>query len=96
MRFAASGKIGSMNPERYNRSLTLICSTCGGQQFEYDEGDGPVRCTGCDRVFARDELIRENGEQIDAEVDAVKREVVSDLRDHLRKALKGSKFISFK
>jgi uncharacterized Zn finger protein (UPF0148 family) len=90
-----------MDDGKYNRLIVMHCSTCGGTDFEYDpEDDGPIRCTSCDRVFTRDELIQENGETIDANVDEVKKEVVADLekhmRDTLRKAFSGSKFIKIK
>lgn len=82
----------------HSRSVSMRCSTCGGEQFEYDNEveDGPVRCVGCDRVFTREELIRENGEHIEANVDEVKQEIVSDLRATLRNAFKGSKNITFR
>lgn len=90
-----------MNKGKYDRSIRLHCPTCGGTDFEHDEhGDGPIRCTSCDRVFTRDELIRENGEIIDANVEEVKKEVVADLqkemRDMLRKTFSGSKHIKFR
>jgi uncharacterized Zn finger protein (UPF0148 family) len=82
----------------HSRSVTMHCPTCGGTQFEYDneiEG-GPVKCIGCDRVFTREELIRENGEHIEVNVDEVKREIVSDLKDELRKAFRGSNDIRWR
>lgn len=90
-----------MRKGTYDRSIKLHCSTCGGSDFEYDkQDDGPIRCTSCERVFTRDELIRENGATIEANVDEVKKEVVDDmqkqLRDSLRKAFSGSKHIKFK
>ena len=90
-----------MDAEKYNRSIALHCSTCGGTDFEYDKAEGgPIRCTSCDREFTRGELIRENGATIEAQVDEVKKEIVSDmqkdLHDRLRKSFSGSKYIKFK
>lgn len=89
-----------MDAEKYNRSITLLCPTCGHKDFEHGEADGPLRCTGCDRTFTREELIRENGEIIASEVDEVKAELVKDvtkqLRDNLSNAFRGSKSIRFK
>jgi hypothetical protein len=89
-----------MDAGKYNRSIKLLCSTCGSGDFEYEDAVGPLRCTSCDRVFTRDELIRENGEIIDSEVSEVKAQVLSDvkkeLNDSLRKAFSGSKNIKFK
>lgn len=89
-----------MDAERYNRSIALVCSTCGGKDFEFEDDEGPVRCTGCDRVFTRDELVQENGEAIEAEVDELKAEVFKDIQrdfsDSLRKAFRGSKHIKIR
>lgn len=90
-----------MDADKYNRSIALHCSTCGGTDFEYDEADdGPIRCIGCDREFTREELIRENGATIEAQVDEVKKEIVTDmqkeLNDRLRKSFSGSKYIKIK
>ena len=89
-----------MDASRYSRSVTLLCSTCGHTDFEHDGENSPLRCISCDRVFEREELIRENDEVIGAELDVVKAEVLRDAKkqfgDTLRKAFKGSKQIKFK
>jgi hypothetical protein len=89
-----------MDAEKYNRSITLRCSTCAGSDFEFEDAAGPLRCTSCDRVFSREELIAENGEIIEAEVAEVKAELLGDvtkeLRDSFRKAFSGSKHIRFR
>lgn len=66
----------------------MLCSTCGGHEFEYQTGDGPIRCTGCDRVFTRDELVRENGARIEAEVQELGGEAVEEIRKEIKKAFK--------
>lgn len=84
-----------MNLGKHARSIRLLCSTCGGAEFEFSEGDGPVRCVSCDRSFPRDELIRENGEIIDENVQLMANDVAQDftkaLRESMRKAFSGSK-----
>jgi transcription initiation factor TFIIIB Brf1 subunit/transcription initiation factor TFIIB len=89
-----------MEDGKYNRSIALLCPTCGHKDFERDDEHGPIRCTSCDRVFTREELIRENGPVIEAEVEEVKAEVVADLRKHLHDSLatafKGKKGVRFK
>lgn len=72
----------------YSRSITLQCSTCGGGDFEHDGDEGPVHCVGCNRNYTREELIRENGARIEAEVDEVKSEVLSDVRKEFGKIFK--------
>ncbi len=91
-----------MDAEKYSRSIKLLCPTCAYSDFEYDKAvdDGPIRCTSCDRVFTRDELIRENGEIIDSEASEVKAQIVADItkdfRDSMSKAFSGSKHIKFR
>lgn len=81
--------------------MALICSTCGHKQFEHDENDlTTIRCVGCDRIFSREKLLRENGENIDVEMTEIKNEVIKDITQQLRKnlqqAFRGSKHIKIK
>lgn len=93
-----------MDPEKYNRSVSLLCPTCGCTQFSYDEGvDEAIQvmtCASCEREFNRDELIRENSENIDEHLSEIKKEVTKDLtaelRMSLKKAFSGNKNIRFK
>lgn len=93
-----------MNPEKYNRSVSLLCPTCGCSDFSYEEGaDETIQimtCVSCEREFNKDELIQENSENIDEHLSEMKKEVVKDVADELRKSLKkafsGSKNIRFK
>jgi uncharacterized Zn finger protein (UPF0148 family) len=85
-----------MDADKYRRSVALICPTCGHKDFEHGADGGPLRCTGCDRVLTREELIRENGRVIEAEVEEVKAEVLKDVHETLRKAFKGSKHFRLK
>lgn len=85
--------------QRYDRSIKLHCSTCGGTDFRHDD-EGPIRCATCEREFTRDELIHENSATIQAEVDEVHQEIVDDLRKDLkaslRKSFAASKYIKIK
>lgn len=73
----------------YSRSVSMQCSTCGGTDFEFDEDGGPIRCTGCDRVYAtKDELIAENGARIDGQVDEIGKELLKDVQKDLSKIFK--------
>ncbi len=80
-------------PDEFSRSISFQCSTCGGTQFAFEDKAGPFRCVGCDRTFAREELMNENGRRVGDEVEAMKGEIVRDLRDQLSKAFSGSKYI---
>lgn len=72
----------------YTQSVSMICPTCGGTDFSFEHDDSPVRCIGCDRVLTREELVRENGFQIESAVDEMKKEVIADATRDLRKILK--------
>lgn len=91
-----------MDEEKYERSISLACPTCGCRDFEYDPeiDDGPISCTRCERVFSRDELIEANGELIEGEVEEMKEEVFRDItrdfEDSMRRAFRGSKTITFR
>ena len=66
----------------------MQCSTCGGTDFEIEDDGSPVRCVGCDRIFMRDELVRENGARIESEVEDVKALLVADIRKDFSKIFK--------
>lgn len=94
----------AMDAEKYNRSVTLLCPTCGGTQFSPASPDNIEselkKCESCGREITRDELIRENSENIDEHMNEIKKEVTKDLADELKaklaSAFKGSKFIKIK
>jgi predicted RNA-binding Zn-ribbon protein involved in translation (DUF1610 family) len=93
-----------MDAEKYNRSVTLLCPTCGGTQFSPVSPDNTEselqKCASCAREITRDELIRENSENISEHVNEIKKEVTNDIANELKKqlasAFKGSKFIKVK
>ncbi|EGI6739396.1 hypothetical protein IR450_004087 [Escherichia coli] len=81
-----------MNPEKYNRSISSLCPTCGCSDFSYEEGGDEtiqvMTCASCDREFNKDELIHENSENIDEHLSEIKEEFLKDVQDELRKSLK--------
>lgn len=93
-----------MDAEKYNRSVKLLCPTCGGSQFSPvspDDIESEIqKCTTCGREITRDELIRENSENIDEHLNEMKNEVINDVASELKKklatAFKGSNFIKLK
>lgn len=93
-----------MNTEKHNRSVTLLCPTCGGTQFSPvspDDIESELqKCAMCSREITRDELIRENSENIDEHFNEIKNEVTKDIANEFKKqlasAFKDSKFIKIK
>ena len=86
-----------MNTDKYNRSAVLLCPTCGNSRLETQgEENDTIRCPSCNRTMTKDELIHENSESIDANIDEMKEEFVSDIKEMLRKTIKNNKNIRIK
>lgn len=90
-----------MNLDKHSRTITLYCPTCAGTAFESDSPEShSVTCVGCDRVISRDELRRENEENIQMHLGEIKNEVSKAVADEFRKrlqsAFKGSKGFKLK
>ena len=90
-----------MDAEKYNREIKLLCPTCGCDQFEFnksvDETIELSKCMSCGRQLTKDELIRENNENISEHLKEIGNQFINDaekeLKDHLKKAFKGNKNI---
>jgi hypothetical protein len=81
-----------MQPGKYDRSIEMMCPTCGGKTFSGLEPESPmVTCSSCGLSLARDDLRQANETNIAAALDDVKNEVVADLRQTFRNAFKGNK-----
>lgn len=93
-----------MNDDELSRQVRLRCSTCGSEQFSYseedDDGSSIVTCASCGRQLTRDELLRENSENLEAHAVEIANEAVNESVKHLNKSLqdafKGNKNIGFK
>jgi uncharacterized Zn finger protein (UPF0148 family) len=83
-----------MDSEKFNRTVPVLCPTCGGSQFS--EGDS-VTCVTCNRVTTRDELLRDNQENFQAHAKEIGEAAVEDVRKGLKEmlaeAFKGSSVI---
>lgn len=92
-----------MDASKYDRTVPLNCPTCGALDFigpDPHEEHQLFKCRSCGREITREDLIRENSENIEAHVQQLGGEVVDDLRDelcrNLEQAFRGSKYIKFK
>ena len=72
-----------MDTEKYNRNLSLLCPTCGCTQFEFKKGvDETIelaKCASCGREITKDELIKENSENISEHMKEIGSQVSKDL-----------------
>lgn len=90
-----------MNLDKHSRTIPLHCPTCAGTTFKSESPESlSVTCTGCERVISKDELCRENEENVQEHFGEIKKEiskaVADDLRKRLQKAFKGSKGFKLK
>jgi len=93
-----------LNLDKLNRSITLLCPTCGNSDMESLDGPHDVsslfKCNSCDLEITKEDLINSNQENINANLKEIKAEATKEIQTELRKALKnafkGSKHIKLK
>ena len=81
-----------MDPDKYSRQVGLVCPTCGSDRFktkdDTEETMAIIKCISCDREFTKDELIRENGENINEHISEIGRQATKDAAEELKKSLR--------
>lgn len=81
-----------MDDKKYNCSITLLCPTCGSDQFSHEGGIEETievtKCASCGREMTKDDLNSENRETISMHVDDLKNEVVDDILTQFKKIFK--------
>ncbi|EME2733348.1 TPA: hypothetical protein SMM80_002770 [Proteus mirabilis] len=90
----------NIKAEKYNRKVTLNCPICGNTLMLVDEETEKVTCSDCGVSFEHDEIINENGENINSHIEDMAKKAKDDLakqlNETLKKAFKGNKNIRFK
>lgn len=83
-----------MDAEKYNRSISLLCPTCGNDQFQYDDENelAPVTCQQCKTEVSREDLIEANAENIEINKDEIIGELQKDVQKQFKDMFKGSKW----
>lgn len=79
--------------------IRLRCATCGCEdQFEFNDDKSYIKCIFCNREYfgGIEELKDLNQEAIDDVKEEIEKEAASYIKDQLKKALKGNKFIKIK
>lgn len=88
--------------DSYNKSIQLLCITCGDSDFEFNEEKTWIKCNRCGKEYSGgyDELVELNQENINQKLEETKKEISNDLKDDITKmfkdAFKGNKNIKFK
>jgi predicted RNA-binding Zn-ribbon protein involved in translation (DUF1610 family) len=90
-----------MTDDKYDRSISLNCPTCGGTEFEYesesvDNDSMPIKCPSCGFTTTKSDLIAANGENIEANVEDIKEQFLKEVKQSLSDAFKGNNFFKLK
>lgn len=82
----------ALNADKYDRSVALLCPTCGNSEFSHDNADGQVAelltCGNCGLEISKNDLIQANGENLQAHVQEIGQAVVKDIQKELHESLK--------
>lgn len=81
-----------------SKNIKLLCPLCGNDQFESldvsfdDLRDSPddvqIKCTDCQSVYTKSEIIEENQGLISANIEQFKKEALKELDKKLKKILR--------
>lgn len=81
-----------MNLDKLNRSVVLLCPTCGNSEMESLNGPHDVsdlfRCNSCELTITKDDLLSSNQENINANLNELKKQAAKEIKSELEKILK--------
>ena len=82
--------------------VAMYCPLCGNDQFESLDVDNDdvldaldhirFRCSDCQSVYTKEELLKENSEVIENATDEMANELIADFEKQIKKAMKKWKF----
>ena len=76
----------------YDRSLTLLCPTCASDELgcldEHETEESQYQCKSCEGKFTYAEIKDANSERIEAAVEEMKAEIVTDIKKDFSKMFK--------
>ena len=83
-----------MNLDKLNRSVTLLCPTCGNTEMESLNGSHEVsdlfKCISCGLEITKEDLINANQENINANLDEVKKLATKEVKSEIEQMLKNA------
>lgn len=81
-----------------SRNVAMLCPLCGNDQFssvdeEFDElkdapGTAKIKCSDCNSVYTKDEIIEANAEKIDIAAEEMVQGAIKEFEKELKKAMK--------
>jgi hypothetical protein len=76
--------------DSYNKSVKLLCITCGDSDLEIKDDKSWIKCNICNREYlgGYDELLELNKENIDSEIEKTADEVLKDFEKDFNKLFK--------
>jgi uncharacterized Zn finger protein len=81
-----------MNLDKLNRSVLMLCPTCGNSEMESLNGPSYVsellRCNSCELVITKDDFVKSNQENIDANLEEMKKLAAKEIKSELEKMFK--------
>lgn len=79
-------------------TVSLICATCGQEDFDHNEDKSWVKCVNCDREYPGgiDELAEFNQTSIQDAVNEYGDSLVNDFAKKIESKFKNNKYIKFK
>jgi len=80
-----------MDSKKYDRSVVMLCPTCGNSQLEIQNENSDneiIRCPSCDRSMTKEEFIRENSESIDVNMEEIEKKVIKDIEKEFNDTFK--------
>lgn len=78
------------------KKFSVRCIVCGSDQFYLDDNmddlinapdETEIKCADCGRVYTKSELINENSDIINANIDDLKDEIISEIKKDFKKML---------
>lgn len=81
----------SLQLEKLNRQVALMCPTCGNTEFITDTSSNDVECPRCGLVIQKDDLLKENGENLQAHLKEITQEASKEIKKHFKNVFKNFK-----
>lgn len=81
----------------YDKKIKLRCTVCGSD-VDFEDIAGVLTCSKCGKEYpgGKKELERLNMPRINKEIEKIQEEIFTDMKQDLKKAFSGSKYLKIK